>query len=353
MPTADTTLFAARKAPRTSLKAARNGETKFATCNHDWMGTGYNSALKSGQTTRITFAAPGTIAPGAQVWLTVSLPDCSTVMIDLHNCNDAGGSTQVLADLLLAKINGVAPVGAIAYSQISLPGFTAVKPTTPANSVDITGTAGCKFSIVATGFGVTINGILNPPVPTISTTVSAIAAGKIPYGVAVVANPVANDIAWASVRNESIAKEVSSILSLPTGNTNEEFRGITIRDNNETIPFSGSGDCCDPKDCSEGWDCHSCLHYVNTCCHTQQIAVQLEPFPAGAVIPPGGWVNTPVFYRITAKTGYPQLGALSIFPTVGDLTVVAARNAATSQEFVIKEVIDPATNQVFIGLRGV
>jgi hypothetical protein len=347
--TAATDLFAQRRAPRLTTPPGQVGDTKFAICNHDWQGTGYNSGADTGQVSRVVFT--DTLPPGGQVWLTIKNSDCSEIRLDLHNCNPAGGANVALGQALVNRINGVTTPGAILVAAVDTIGFSAT--LIDATTVEITGQPGNRFTLTPTGFGTTVGTVTNPAPPTITTTVTAMRAGKIPFGVAIVANPVVADLAYGDVRNSAIASNTNEILYLPTGSTTEEFRGITIRDHNATIPFIGSGNCCTDKDCSEGWDCHSCLHFMNLCCHTQQILIGLEPFAAGTTIPVGGWVNAPIYYRVAANAGYTQLGAFSIFPTAGDTSVVAAQDPATGRRLVIKEVIDASRQLVYVGLEGI
>ena len=148
--TALTEMFKRREPARLTTPEGQVGEPRFVTCHGDWMGTAYNAGVDSGQVSRIVFA--GTLLPGAKVWLNFKNSDCSDVSIELHNCNAASGANAPLGQLLVDKINGAIIPGAITISPVT--GFTAALIN--ATTVDITGAAGNRFTIVPTGFGVTI-----------------------------------------------------------------------------------------------------------------------------------------------------------------------------------------------------
>jgi hypothetical protein len=358
MPTAETNLYAARRPAQLTIPTCgKVGSLRYTKGCEESESQGFNLATSSGQITTITFPAPGTLPVGGKVYLTLKRADCSELALELHSCT--GTTPASLADLLVERINGTAA----GVSQSDMAGYSASK-TSP-TVVVITGPPGKKFTLIPSEFGITRNVALNPATPTVFTavvhpaaptiavTTAATATAKIPFGVAVGIDPVATEIAYAGKQTPGISQAYNKIVTLPKPPTSTwKFKGISILDDNRELPMPTSG-CCDvEKDCSEGYDCGKCVHYLNSCCHSQEIAVKLEPFPANAVIPAGGWGQAPLYYRHTAKPGYTQLGALSIFPNPADTTVAACVDLNTGREWVVTSVGSNAEMTVYAGIAG-
>jgi hypothetical protein len=351
MSTLITDLFSKREPAQLDMPNTRVGTLRYALGCDDYEAEGFNSAPSTGQVTRITFPLPGTLAPGGRVYLALNQPDCSTINLELHNCETTAVN---LVDLLLTRINGdLIPsiAGTVSFNASDMSGYTAVAPATPVRTVDITGSPGKKFSIVATGFGLTIDGVATPAAPTITTITTAIAAGKVGYGLAIGIDPVAAGLAYPK-KVPGLAQRPNKIISLPNPSPTWRFKGITIRNTEDTLPFLGDSCCEVERDCFEGYDCCDCVHYVHACCHPQEVLVQLEPFLPTSVIPIGGWEQAPVYYRKVANGNYTQRGALSIFPSPTDTSVAAAIDLDTNRPFVVTNVVSVQLNRVYIGLKG-
>jgi hypothetical protein len=331
-------------------KTDRNiGMVRFATDEADYEGQGFNAGLSVGQVSRVTFAAPGTLVAGARVYLSFKENrDCEPIDLELHNCET---TAKPLAQLVADKINGTIAGSAATYQAIGLNGYSATVPTTPANTVEITGVAGVKFAINPGQFGLTIGTIANPPVPTITLVSSSASAAPIKYGSAVVTNPRLADAAYPKRPNSRLAQKPSSIIYAPTDSPTERIAGIVIARQVTEMPYLG-GDCGEDVACDEGSvDCHDCAHYLKLCCHDQQIKVRLEALPAGSTVPVS-LIDTPLLYRVATNAANPSTGSLSIKV---DATADPTRKMLKNDSFqaVIAEVVDAAQLIVWVQVIAV
>jgi hypothetical protein len=310
----------------------------------------WNAGFSTSQVSTITFPNPGTLPVGGEVFINFTETDCTVRSLRLHSCDTTAPVS--LATLLLAAINGVsvppvlpATVGAI-VPPTDLAGYSA---TAVGNVVTITGKPGIAFTIVCGGFGYTIGTVTNPAVPTTALISSASCAGNIHVGCAVVSNPAlaASLHPEYSSMGSSIAADYSSLVDHPSNAPTERFLGWVVRETSGEIKVQ---DCCSPLNCDDDIPCHGCLHYVSTCCDSSEIAVRLEPFPAGTTVP-ASLIDFPVYYRHTIEAGYTKRGAPALnLSVVPNPNLSRARNKSTGAEWVIREILDPATYLVRIGV---
>jgi hypothetical protein len=268
------------------------------------------------------------LKPKSEVYLQVSTSGCECVTIAIKNCTE---TDKKITD-------------SVAHISGSLPGFNAAIDPTDANSILISGSGNSDFNVTFNGFGITVNGVDTPPSPVATVLQSAGTIPKIGYGVAVVRNPVLHG--GDASCNSVIANSGGDILELPTKHPTEQFAGITIENHSGKITPPSTD--CSPVNCDEGYDCNECIHYLKTCCHDQQVFVQLEPLPAGTLTP-STMIGLPIFYR-TKATATAKNGALSILGG-GDPDRRVAKNAHTDNQWVIKDVIDRSINLYSIGVE--
>lgn len=312
---------------------------------------GRNLARSAGQVSQITFAAPGTLAPNARVTIRITELNCAEKVIELHHCET---TAQPLQQLLLNYLNGVSTVGNLAVASGMLHGYTGVADGTTA--VDITGPAGMTFTI-AYGYewGRTIDTVVHPALPTTTLQTSANCSGRIPFGRAVVRNALLHK---ASIPRNTpggvLEPAYQEIFTLPTGAAVEEFVGIVKYKGLD--PFMAgmpmAGCCDDQKSCDPaGVDCGDCMDVFGPCCCVDlQMAVLIEPFATGAVLP-SDLENLPLYYRKAANGARTELGTLLVNPLPADTTVTKAAN--NSVEFIVVDAIDIATGLVVIQPRAI
>jgi hypothetical protein len=327
---------------RTSLRKGFVGDPLYSQCEMNWKGNGRNASRSTGQVSRIVFAAPGTIAAGAQVYLNFKLANCTEVILDLHNC---GTTALPLAQLLADKINGTGAPGSFTINSSGLVGFSAVA-TAATFTVDITGPVGEPFTIESSDFGTTKKGIANPANPTVTTPTVSTCPGKIGYGLAVVTNLALHSTTYQT-RGGSIADELDKIISTPKNHPTEEFVGFSLRSPVNEFPLETGS--CKPKDCSEGYDCGECAHWMETFKHRNEILVQIEAIPAGTTVPPT-LLGLPIFYRHTAGGGNTTLGKPSVLGNA-DATRTLAKNAVDGHEWRITGIADESRREYYIGVR--
>jgi len=339
MPT-DMSLLFQQQQSRIPNKVGYVGDLKYAPRdgNAHFIGNGWNTAKPTSQTSRVTFAAPGTIDPGKKVYLQLVKPNGQEVLITLRN--DAAVAAPA-DQILINAVNGSG--GLTAPTNYELTGYKAVS-VTAGSVVDITGTPGTKFALYANGFGAV--GV--PPSATIATTVSAVCAGGIKFGYAVVNNPVLySGAAGVEGAKSIISPEWDRIVSYPSNAPGETFVGIAIRSINDVQP-AGTDGCCDDTQLTGYYHCNDCVHYINNTDHNNQILVQLEPIPAGTV-QAATPINQSVYYRNVVGTGAGQteLGSLSLYNVAG---TALARDTGSNQYWVVKETVDVARRLYYIGL---
>jgi hypothetical protein len=313
---------------------------------------GYNLARSAGQTTRITFAAPGTLAPKATVIIRIIEQNCAEKLIELRN---AGTAAAPLQTLLVEKLNGVPTVGSLAVASGVLYGYRAA--INGATAVDITGPDGLKFTI-AYGYEWerTINAIIHPPRPTSALQIAASCAGRIPYGRAVVRNATLHEATIPRNQPGSVLESpYGEILTLPTGSVLETFAGIVVnREIDPQMIGSIQMSCCDDDDkvCKpDGVDCGECLDVHGPCCCAEiKVTLQLEPLPTG-IAQPATFVDLPIFYRKAPNGTLTELGAFLVNPLAVDTTVSKA--ATNSMELLVVELLDVAKGLVIAQFRPI
>jgi hypothetical protein len=329
---------------RLQVPRGRVGQPVKAMCADDWQGSGFNGGLSTAQVTTITFASPGTLPIGATVYLSITEADTTTYQIELHSCDTV--TPTALNQLVADAINGVTSSGGIVVTG-DLVGYSASIPSSPANSVNITGKVGVKFTLSYGDFGV--NKIINnvsvamPVIPTTTLVTSASCAGKIYVGRAVVKNVVVAEANYPlSGRGTSIAAEYEKMVSHPTGHPREQFLGWVTRKDDAEVQIA---DCCEELSGEETIECNDCVHWVKTSDHDQQIDLQLEPLPSGVSVP-GSLVGLPLYYRQAVQSGFDKLGMPAVLLTSSNVNLTLAKSPNSDFQWVITEVLDPATRLV-------
>jgi hypothetical protein len=353
MPTEMSLLFQQQQA-KIPNKVGYVGDLKYAPRDGDadFISNGWNTAKPTAQTTRITWPAPGVLGPNQKAYITITKPNGIEVVVTLRNDTAA----NIIADQAFNTAvvnqggktnNPLAGASPLSSAGSDLYGYTATFVGI-GSSTDLSGPPGTKFTVTASGWGAPV--LTNAP--TITNTVTAVCAGNIYYGRAVVRNPLlfsqaVNGGYPNNVQTSIIAPEWDRIIALPSNAAGEVFAGIAIRSVTDVMP-PGSDGCCDDQMLSGYYHCNDCVHYLNNADHNNQILVQLESPPAGVgvgVVP----INQPVYYRLASGgvPGQTDLGTLSLFGVGG---TALARDQGSNNYWVVKEVVDLARRLYYIGL---
>lgn len=303
-----------------------------------WRGNGFNSVKPTSASWTVNFTPAPDLAPGKTVSINL-VESGTTKVVKLENTTVANLS---LAALLVARITGSLIGGGIAIVDGDLAGYSAAAV---GNTITIKGKPGVRLAVNASGFGTAGQ----PAAPTITEINAAICTGVLPFGRAVVVDPVVN---YTKSRSGSvIANEPSSIVSLPTGSITATIVGVTVRDDFGVSDYEK--DCCGNEEISEdGYDCHECAHYLKlTPGNMQQVKITLEvPQPTDTV--PVNLLEAPISYRETGVAGAPNKGTFSIGAPVGDTNRKLMRNTANGSQLVIKGIINAAKRQYFVGISN-
>lgn len=310
-----------------------DGGVRYSMDKQLWIGNGFNNTKPTPGVVTINFTG-ATIDPGKEVSINIEETG-KTVVLVLKNSTAAAVN---LAALLVAEINGS---GGVNVSGGVLTGYSAALV---GNIVTIKGKPGTTFGVTATGFGA----VGQPVQPTISVVTIAVCPGLLPYGRAVVADPVVN--ARLQKAHSVIANEPMSTISLPTGSPTSIVLGVSVRDDFGVSDYST--DCCDNEKITEGYDCNDCAHFLRLIPgNLQQVKVTLEAPQAGDTLP-ANILEAPISFRETTVAGAPSKGTFSVGAPVGDTNRKLMRNIANGSQLVIKAVIDASKRQYFVGVAS-